>query len=243
MAYEKYTRDLDKQDEKCIRSKQHTSRNLNGHITGVGSQDVRKSYVTTGRPELSAQHDESQALTGIAMSYQTEEGGLETSNTASSASMQSPNDFCEEGLQDAPAALMIPRPEFGTQFLPDSKIKSTSSKNFRCEHCSKTFTRPYNLKSHLVTHDRTMPYSCNICNRAFARKSDSKRHMKTHSGEKDWVCGGCRTPFARRDMLSSHHKSQKGQACLQRQQSQWVQRDDLEKSQSPKVLSISSLLS
>ncbi|OOQ88737.1 hypothetical protein PEBR_11237 [Penicillium brasilianum] len=243
MTFDKHIPDLDKPDEKCIRSKQHTSRNLKGHIAGVGSQDVRKSFMKTCRPVLSAQHDESQALTGKAISYQTEEGGLGTSNTASSASMQSPNDFCEEGLQDTPAALMIPSLELGTQFPPDSGIKSKSSKNFRCEHCSKTFTRLYNLKSHLVTHDRTMPYSCNICNRAFARKSDSKRHMRTHSGEKNWVCGGCRTSFARRDMLSSHHKSHKGQACLRRQQSQGVQRDDWEKSQSPKILSISSLLS
>lgn len=239
MAYEQYTPDLDKQDKNRIRSKQDTNVDFTGYST---EPDARKSYIKTCRSGLSAQHDNSLALTEIAISCQTEEGGLEISNTASSTSMPSPNSVCEERMEDTASALMIPRSEFEPQCLPDSEVKSNSS-NFRCEHCSKTFTRLYNLKSHLVTHDRTMPYSCNICNRAFARKSDAKRHTRIHSGEKNWVCGGCQTPFARRDMLSSHHKSQKGQSCLQRQQSQWAQRDSMEKSQSPKILSISSLLS
>jgi hypothetical protein len=242
MTYEQYTPDLAKHERRPQRYST-TNESCTGYSVGLTSQNVLQIHFTAYQSELSAQRDDCPALTVAAKSYQTEQEGRPICTAAHPTVSHLPDSAGEEGLDDAPGLFQLSRPISEPQCLPESTDNLRPSKNFHCQHCSKTFNRLYNLKSHLVTHDRTMSFSCDICNRAFARKSDAKRHMRTHSGEKDWVCQGCETAFARRDMLSSHHKSHKGQACLRSRQSQQAQRDGLEKSQSPKILSISSLLS
>lgn len=184
---------------------------------------------------------------GAAGSYQIK-AGQQIPTRAPLTPGQIHGDISEDSLNDAFDVPHTPRSNSEPTSPPHSHSRalSDSSRSFCCEHCSKTFTRLYNLKSHLVVHARTMPFSCDICSRAFARKSDAKRHMRTHSGEKNWVCGGCRTSFSRKDMLNSHLKTRKGQACLdyqQRKGAEGSERSVSEGVQSPRILSISSLLS
>lgn len=241
MAYEQYTPDLDHDEQKRIQPYKCTSDGFTRYSVGFISQDELRVHPKTCHSEISAHREDCPALTEAARTHQSEERGLQIFTTMHLAPAESLDGVREEELEHTFDICQTPGSGSEPRSLPDSPAKSDSSKNFRCEHCSKVFTRLYNLKSHLITHDRTTPFSCDICNRAFARKSDAKRHMRTHSGEKNWICKGCQTPFARRDMLSSHHKSQKGQACLRGQQRPRTQ--GAEKSQSPKRLSISSLLS
>ncbi|CAG8484334.1 12050_t:CDS:2 [Acaulospora colombiana] len=98
--------------------------------------------------------------------------------------------------------------------------KSTKSlAPFACphEHCPKTFTRQYNLKSHLRTHTDERPFVCNYpgCPRAFARQHDLKRHQKLHLGLKPHVCGNCGRAFARLDALNRHLRSDNATQCAQ----------------------------
>ncbi|RHZ63847.1 hypothetical protein Glove_327g61 [Diversispora epigaea] len=100
-----------------------------------------------------------------------------------------------------------------------TRKSSKSLAPFACphEHCPKTFTRQYNLKSHLRTHTDERPFVCNYpgCPRAFARQHDLKRHQKLHLGLKPHVCGNCGRAFARLDALNRHLRSDNATQCAQ----------------------------
>ncbi|TDZ18863.1 Early growth response protein 1 [Colletotrichum orbiculare MAFF 240422] len=51
---------------------------------------------------------------------------------------------------------------------------------FRCNICSKSFTRNINLKGHERSHFGERPYACSTCGKAFARLNDCRRHEKIH---------------------------------------------------------------
>ncbi|KAK3623160.1 hypothetical protein LTR56_021742 [Elasticomyces elasticus] len=50
---------------------------------------------------------------------------------------------------------------------------------FQCSLCPKHFTRAYNLRSHLRSHNGERPFACTICGKGFARQADRKRHEDT----------------------------------------------------------------
>ena len=123
-----------------------------------------------------------------------------------------------------PVVVQDPEPEQMLRTIPRlKKPKKTHIKqDLVCQHCSKTFTKKFNLDSHLRTHSNERRYTCDVCGQAFARESDRRRHMSTHE-EGKFKCGGhlrdgspwgCGKTFSRADILSSHHKSKTGQACL-----------------------------
>ncbi|KAI8824338.1 uncharacterized protein EV422DRAFT_519807 [Fimicolochytrium jonesii] len=77
---------------------------------------------------------------------------------------------------------------------------------YPCTHCERSFSRHYNLKSHLRTHENHRPFECTVCDLRFTRNHDLNRHMKTHSRERPHVCSGCGRKFARRDALRRHER-------------------------------------
>ncbi|KAF8965825.1 hypothetical protein BGZ46_000510 [Entomortierella lignicola] len=80
--------------------------------------------------------------------------------------------------------------------------------------CNRTFSRPYNLKSHGLTHDTHRPYACTKCSKSFARIHDRDRHMNSHMAEKPHVCIVCMGRFARQDAVIRHLKlSNETNAC------------------------------
>jgi uncharacterized Zn-finger protein len=77
--------------------------------------------------------------------------------------------------------------------------------------CGSTFTRHFNLKGHLRSHNDERPYKClyDGCPKAtvgFARQHDCKRHMLLHEGLRPFECEGCGKKFARLDALTRHRK-------------------------------------
>jgi hypothetical protein len=86
-------------------------------------------------------------------------------------------------------------------------------KVYGCTYCSKVFSRNYNLKSHLTTHNNVRPYDCSFCEKRFARLNDCNRHEDSHT-EQRFTCKGCSKVFTRADSLKNHHKSKTGQQCI-----------------------------
>lgn len=82
---------------------------------------------------------------------------------------------------------------------------------YKCDICNKTFTRPYNLRSHQRTHNNDRPYPCDHpgCKWSFARPHDLKRHQLLHSGIKPHKCEHCTLRFSRRDALRRHWNVEK----------------------------------
>ncbi|KAG8787245.1 hypothetical protein FRC15_009644 [Serendipita sp. 397] len=72
--------------------------------------------------------------------------------------------------------------------------------------CGSTFTRHFNLKGHLRSHNEERPFKCKWpgCEKGFARQHDCKRHEALHLNLRPYTCEGCKKTFARMDALNRH---------------------------------------
>ncbi|KAF8933588.1 hypothetical protein BGZ52_007265 [Haplosporangium bisporale] len=70
--------------------------------------------------------------------------------------------------------------------------------------CDKSFSRLFNLRSHMRTHSKARPFVCEDCNFAFSRRHDRDRHAKKHLSEKPYKCIVCDATFVRQDALVRH---------------------------------------
>ncbi|KAF8501269.1 hypothetical protein JB92DRAFT_2741644 [Gautieria morchelliformis] len=92
--------------------------------------------------------------------------------------------------------------------------------------CGSTFTRSFNLKGHLRSHNEERPFKCKWpgCEKGFARQHDCKRHEALHLNIRPYTCAGCKKTFARMDALNRHLRSEGGADCAQHEQP--LQMDD-----------------
>jgi hypothetical protein len=89
---------------------------------------------------------------------------------------------------------------------PARKHTTKEEANFQCmvKGCGKFFSRSYNFKSHMETHDerREYPFPCQEpnCTKKFVRKTDLQRHHQSvHTKERNHKCDFCGRLFARKD--------------------------------------------
>jgi len=135
---------------------------------------------------------------------------------------------CDPGLDDNPSTPLI-RPE-GHQIVVQSGITSfdqrslrlTEPKNihagvkeFKCDVCERSFTKPYRLTEHKKTHTGEKPYQCNVCEMSFSLKVRLSVHMRRHTGEKPYQCDVCGKRFSQNVRLSAHMKSHTGERPYQ----------------------------
>jgi uncharacterized Zn-finger protein len=88
------------------------------------------------------------------------------------------------------------------------RLTTKEEANFQCEikGCGKLFSRSYNFKAHMETHDekREYPFPCQVpdCSKKFVRKTDLQRHHQSvHLRERTHKCDYCARMFARKDTL------------------------------------------
>lgn len=117
----------------------------------------------------------------------------------------------EPDMFTSSSAQIQDRQPYRMQRAPRSRPRKLTTKedaNYQCEvqGCGKLFSRSYNYKAHLETHDenREYPFPCTIdgCPKKFVRKTDlTRHHQSVHMKEKNHRCDFCQRMFARKDTL------------------------------------------
>ncbi|XP_046703089.1 zinc finger protein 1035 [Silurus meridionalis] len=85
-----------------------------------------------------------------------------------------------------------PNESEGAQTIPNSAasnkkhtvIIGENGDQLKCSFCTKTFTKPRNLRRHILTHTDVKPYSCKTCPSCFSRHDHLKRHQARCRGKK-----------------------------------------------------------
>lgn len=74
--------------------------------------------------------------------------------------------------------------EEASRVVPDDDPSGVA--RYKCSECSKTFSRPFNLKSHRAIHRGLKPHACTYtnesgvtCHWSFARRHDLERHVRS----------------------------------------------------------------
>lgn len=88
---------------------------------------------------------------------------------------------------------------------------SRSSKPFKCTVCPKAFVREVEYTAHVNTHKSIKPYTCNHCGRQFARKYNWLRHTREHERPKGFRCEDCGKVFHRAYYVKEHRRSHTGE--------------------------------
>ena len=64
----------------------------------------------------------------------------------------------------------------------------TKEEPYKCEHCSKRFSRSDTKIVHERMHTKEKPYQCRYCTKTFSDISSKTRHERTHTKEKPYQC-------------------------------------------------------
>ncbi|KAF9153579.1 hypothetical protein BG015_003115 [Linnemannia schmuckeri] len=103
--------------------------------------------------------------------------------------------------------------EEASRVIPTDQMGDPNAKpRYKCSECGKTFSRPFNLRSHRDTHSGFRPFECphkdkngSKCKWSFARRHDLERHIiSKHTKGKNFQCRTCGVECTRSDAFKRH---------------------------------------
>ena len=75
-----------------------------------------------------------------------------------------------------------------------------------CDYCTKNYSRPSTLKTHMRKHTGVKAFACPLCSKAFSEKGNLKTHLRVHTGEKPFACNLCNKRFTTQGHLTDHSR-------------------------------------
>ncbi|SAM00880.1 hypothetical protein [Absidia glauca] len=65
---------------------------------------------------------------------------------------------------------------------PDLSFMTTPNRKYLCTECTKSFSRPSSLRTHMFSHTGEKPFACPHpgCDRTFSVQSNMRRHIRVH---------------------------------------------------------------
>ncbi|KAH0945636.1 hypothetical protein HN011_001192 [Eciton burchellii] len=82
--------------------------------------------------------------------------------------------------------------------------QETTTHDYVCLHCGKSFLIERFLRRHLKTHSTSARFACEDCGKAFKTEQYLANHKLIHSEETPFTCPHCPARFKRKDRLSRH---------------------------------------
>ncbi|KAL7306410.1 hypothetical protein TKK_0001828 [Trichogramma kaykai] len=80
----------------------------------------------------------------------------------------------------------------------------TTTHDYACPHCGKSFLIERFLRRHLKTHASSARFACEDCGKAFKTEQYLANHKLIHSEETPYTCPHCPARFKRKDRLGRH---------------------------------------
>ncbi|XP_036449478.1 zinc finger protein 1035 [Colossoma macropomum] len=98
--------------------------------------------------------------------------------------------FCDGVFKDSKTKILNESAKSKAVSEDASNLKDTrvtikeNDGEFKCSFCTKTFTKPRNLRRHILTHTDVKPYRCKACESSFSRYDHLKLHQAHCKGKR-----------------------------------------------------------